>query len=239
MKINIREKDDVVILDLEGSIDINSADFVETIGWALVTKSKNILCNFEAINLVDYVGISLIAVAYKNVLNHKGLMKLCNVPTHVQKLFSIVGLDKVFTYYENEEEAIKSFTEEVLFSHILEQRLRRRFKRIPLHNIIEYKQKYSPKDVFHKGKIINLSAIGVFIAAEKVFSIGEILTTRINLTPAPGVIEVDSKVVWEADNEIQPMESPGMGLEFYNISPKVQEQIIDFVEKHLTHSAQE
>ncbi|MFA5336990.1 MAG: anti-sigma factor antagonist [Candidatus Omnitrophota bacterium] len=239
MKINTREKEDVVILDLEGSIDINSADFVETVGWALVTKSKNILCNFEGINLIDYVGISLIAVAYKNILNHKGRMKLCNVPSHVQKLFSIVGLDKVFTYYENEDEAIKSFTEEVLFSHILEQRLRRRFKRIPLHNTIEYKQKYSTKDVFYKGRIINLSAIGVFIAAEKVFSIGEILTTRIDLTPAPGVIEVDSKVVWESDNEIQPMESPGMGLEFCNISPKVQEQIIDFVEKHLTHSSQE
>ncbi|MCK9614579.1 MAG: anti-sigma factor antagonist [Candidatus Omnitrophica bacterium] len=239
MKITTREKEDVVILDLEGSIDINSSDFVETVGWALVTKSKNILCNFEGINLIDYVGISLIAVAYKNILNHKGRMKLCNVPSHVQKLFSIVGLDKVFTYYENEDEAVKSFTEEVLFSHILEQRLRRRFKRIPLHNIIEYKQKYSTKDVFYKGRIINLSAIGVFIAAEKVFSIGEILTTRIDLTPAPGVIEVDSKVVWESDNEIQPMESPGMGLEFCNISPKVQEQIIDFVEKHLTHSSQE
>jgi len=239
MKITTREKEDVVILDLEGSIDINSADFVETVGWALVTKSKNILCNFEGINLIDYVGISLIAVAYKNILNHKGRMKLCNVPSHVQKLFSIVGLDKVFTYYENEDEAIKSFTEEVLFSHILEQRLRRRFKRIPLHNTIEYKQKYSPKDIFHKGKIINLSAIGVFLAAEKVFSIGEILTTRIDLTPAPGVIEVDSKVVWEADSEIQPMESPGMGLEFYDISPEVQEQIINFVEKHLTHSSQE
>lgn len=239
MKINIREKEDIVILDLEGSIDINSSDFVETIGLALVTKSKNILCNFEGINLIDYVGISLIAVAYKNILNHKGKMKLCHVPSHVQKLFSIVGLDKVFTYYENEEEAAKSFTEEVLFSHILEQRLRRRFKRIPLHNIIEYRQKYSPKDVFYKGRIINLSAIGVFIAAEKVFSIGETLTTRIDLTPAPGVIEVESKVVWESDNEIQPMESPGMGLEFYNLSPKVQEQIIDFVEKHLTHSSQE
>lgn len=239
MKINIREKGDVVILDLEGSIDINSSDFVETIGWALVTKSKNILCNFESINLVDYVGISLIAVAYKNVLNHKGKMKLCNVPGHVQKLFSVVGLDKVFTYYEAEESAIKSFEEEVLFSHILEQQLRRRFKRIPLHNTIEYKQKFSQKDTYYKGKIINLSAIGVFIAAEKVFSIGEILTTRINLAPKPGVIEVDSKVVWEADNEIQPMESPGMGLEFYNINPQVQEQIIAFVEKHLTHSSQE
>jgi len=239
MKINIRESENIVILDIDGSIDINSSDFVETVGWALVTKSKNILCNLEGINLIDYVGISLIAVAYKNVLNHKGKMKLFNVPSHVQKLFAVVGLDKVFEYYQNEEVAIKSFKEEELFSHILEQRLRRRFKRIPLQRIIEYKQKYAEKETYHKGKIVNLSAIGAFIIADKTFSIGETLTTRLHLEPTPGILEIDARVVWEADKEIQPIESPAMGLEFQNISPQTQEQIIDFVEKNLTHSPQE
>jgi stage II sporulation protein AA (anti-sigma F factor antagonist) len=239
MKISIREQNNIVILDLEGSIDINASDFIETVGWALVQKAKNILCNFEAVNLIDYVGISLIAVAYKNVLNHKGKMKLCNVPSHVQKLFIIVGLDKVFHYYENEEEAIESFKEEEIFSQILDQHLRRRFKRIPLHTAIEYKQKFSPKNTYFKGKIVNLSAIGTFVIADKLFSIGEILSTKLHLLPSPGIIEVESKVVWVADEEIQPQESPGMGLEFYNITPQKQEQIIGFVEKHLTHSAQE
>lgn len=239
MKINIRETQNIVILDIDGSIDINSSDFVETVGWALVTKSKNILCNFEGINLIDYVGISLIAVAYKNVLNHKGKLKLFSVPSHVQKLFAVVGLDKVFDYYENEEVAIKSFKEEELFSHILEQRLRRRFKRIPLQRIIEYKQKYAAKETYYKGKIVNLSAIGAFILAEKTFSIGETLTARLHLEPTPGILEIDARVVWEADKEIQPIESAAMGLEFQNISSQIQEQIVDFVEKNLTHSSQE
>lgn len=239
MKIGIREQNNIVILDLEGSIDINASDFIETAGRALVQRTKNILCNFEGVNLIDYVGISLIAVAYKNILNHKGRMKLCNVPTHVKKLFAIVGLDKVFTYYETEKEAIESFKEEEIFSQILDQRLRRRFKRIPLKNAIEYKQKFSPKDTYFKGKIINLSAIGTFVIADKIFSIGEILSVRLHLLPTPGILDVDTKVVWVADEEIQPMESPGMGLEFYNISAQKQEQIIEFVEKHLTHSAQE
>jgi stage II sporulation protein AA (anti-sigma F factor antagonist) len=239
MKINVRECENIAILDLEGSIDINASDFVETVGWVLVQRTKNILCNFEGVNLIDYVGISLIAVAYKNVLNHKGKMKLYNVPSHVRKLFSIVGLDKVFSYYEEEQQAITSFKEEELFSQILQQRLRRRFKRIPLKSIIEYKQKFSPKDICYKGKIVNLSAIGTFVIADKIFSIGEMLLTKLQLLPSPGVIEVDSRVVWVADEEIQPMESPGMGLEFYNITLQKQEQIIEFVEKHLTHSAQE
>ncbi|MFA7677678.1 MAG: STAS domain-containing protein, partial [Candidatus Omnitrophota bacterium] len=65
MKIKIREKTDITILDLEGNVDINASDFVEAVGWVLNNKSKNIICNFESVNLVDYVGISLIAVIYK------------------------------------------------------------------------------------------------------------------------------------------------------------------------------
>jgi len=148
-------------------------------------------------------------------------------------------MDKVFDYYETEDTAVNSFKEEETFGHILEQRLRRRFKRIPLQNIIEYKQKFSPKDTYYKGKIFNLSAIGAFIIADRVFSIGEILQVKLHLVPTPGIVELDARVIWEADQEIQPMEAPAMGLEFYNITPQIQEQIIEFVEKHLTHSSQE
>ena len=87
-----------------------------------------------------------------------------------------------------------------------------------------------------KGKIINLSAIGDFIVAKKIFTIGEILTAKIYLEPKPGFIEVDTKVVWVADHDIQPLEYPWMGLEFYNIDDEKQKEIIKFVEKHLASS---
>lgn len=233
MKINIRNKNSIVILDLEGNIDINASEFIETVGWALVSKSKDILCNFEGVNLIDYVGISIIAVAYKNVLNHKGKLKLYNVPAHVRRLFSVVGLDRVFDYYETEEQGLKSFKEEATFSEIINKQLRRRFKRIPVKGDIFFKQKFPPKDTFYNGKIINISAIGVFLISENIFPIGEILSTKLHLLPEPGIVEIDAKVVWVADQEIQPMESPAMGLEFYNIEAHQQEQIIQFVEKNL------
>lgn len=239
MNINIREKEGVAILDLEGNIDINASDFIETVGWVLVNKARDILCNFENVNLIDYVGVSVIAVAYKNVLNQKGRLKIYAVPSHVAKLFAIVGLDRVFDYYETEEEALKSFKEERTFSEILKKQLRRRFKRVPIQIPLEYKQKISTQDNFWRGKVLNLSAIGAFAIAEKIFPIGELLTARMYLMPKPGVIEVDAKVVWVADEEIQPLESPAMGLEFYAIPAEMQEKIIGFVEKHLTHTPQE
>jgi anti-anti-sigma factor len=238
MNIKIRKKGDITILDIEGNIDINASNLIEAVGKVLLNKSKNILCNFEGVNLIDYIGISVIAIAYKNVLNHKGKMKLYNVPSHIKKLFFIVGMDRVLETYESEEQAIESFKEEKIFSQILKKQLRRRFTRIPLKTTIEYKEKFSTIDIFYKGKIMNLSAIGAFVITPKIFSTGDILATRINLLPQPGVVEVDVKVIWIADREIQPLEYPGMGLEFYNINPQKQKQIIEFVEKHLTHTAE-
>ena len=239
MKIKIRESNGIYILDLEGNIDINASNFVESVGWVLINKSKDILCNFSDVNLVDYVGISIIAVAYKNVLNHNGRMKFYNVPSHVQKIFSIVGLDKVLESYATEEQAINSFAEEKIMSQIMKKKLRRRFKRVPSNIIIEYKPKFSVKDMFFKGKIVNLSADGVFIFTKHLFSIGDLLTVRIYILPKPGVLELDAKVIWAADKQLQPHVSPGMGLEFYNITPEMQEKIMKFVEKHLTRSAQD
>lgn len=238
MKINIREKEGVAILDLEGNIDINASNFVETIGWVLNNKTKKIICNFEGVNLVDYVGISLIAVIYKNILNHQGKISIYNVPAHVRKLFSITGLDRIFEYNFTEEQALNELKAVAEISQLLKKKLRRRFKRIPSKIIIQYKPKSSKGISFHRGEIVNLSAEGVFVITKEPYPAGDLLLIRINLMPKPGIIETEAKVVWIADKDIQFDYSPGMGLEFYNLTPQKQKKIINFIERHITHSAQ-
>ena len=232
MKIHTREKNNAVILDLEGNIDVDAGNLVEKVGWALTSKSKMIILNFEGINLVDYVGVSLLAVIYKNILKHKSKIEIYNVPTHVRKLFSIVGLDRVFTYYATEKQALNAITANSA-KDIKITPLRRRFKRIPINLSINYRTTNSAETIFYQGKIINLSAEGAYVSAKQLFSIDERLTVRINLYLKPGLIEVAAKVVWLVDKDIQPQDYPGMGLEFINISNKTQEDIIQFVEKHL------
>ena len=235
MKIKIKIKEEVAILELEGNIGIDASDFVETVGQILAHQAKDIICNFEGVNLVDYVGVSLITVVYKNILNHKGRFELCNVPSHVRRLFSIVGLDKIFKFHLNEEQAIDAIKQEQIIEQITRKPSRRRFERIPFKATIEYRQKFLLNESFAGGKVVNLSAEGSFIISDKIFSIGDLLATRIKLQPHSEVIEVDAKVVWLVDKEIQPDYYPGMGLEFHNITPEKQEKIIQFIEKHLIH----
>ncbi len=110
--------------------------------------------------------------------------------------------------------------------------MRRRFKRIPYRGIIEYKQKFSAKDVVYEGKVLNMSAIGVLLIASQIFSVGDILSIRICLKDKTEVLDTDARVIWIADKDIQPFESQAMGLEFYKIDEQKQRIIVEFVEKN-------
>lgn len=237
MRIKLREKDDVMILDLEGNIGVDASNFVETVGWILTNKTKDIICNFEGVNLIDYVGVSIIAVTYKNVLNQKGRIVLYGVPSHIMKLFSIVGLDKVFTFYATEEQALIGIKQEKEDKQEAKDKLRRRFKRIPLNLPIKLKEKFSKDGLMFEGSVVSLSADGVFVIANKIFSIGDLLRISIELTPKSEALELDAKVVWITDKDANPDEALGMGLEFSGITSKKQEEIIEFVEKHIARPA--
>ncbi len=165
-------------------------------------------------------------------------MELCNVPPHVSNLFSIVGLNRVFAYHLSEEAAIYAIQEMKRVSKIKNTKLRRRFMRITSTVDIEYKEKFSKPPTFYKAKIINLGADGVFVLAKKVFTVGDLLSLRIHLLPKPGIVELEAKVVWLSDPEMQPEEFPGMGLEFHNLDGEKQKQIIDFIEKNQEFSSQ-
>lgn len=235
MNITVRHKNNVAILDIRGNIDINASQLVETVGAVLNTKITTVIFNFENVNLVDYVGVSIIAVVYKNILDHGGSLRIYNVPAHVAKLFSIVGLDRVFYYYASQEEALAAVEEEQQGA-AERQPMRRKFKRVDLNAVIEYREKFSKDPGFYRGKIINLSADGAFAATGQLFPVGEELLARLHLMPQPGIITIEAKVSWVADEEIQPEYYPGMGLEFHNIPSSTQEGIIRFVERHLSSS---
>src|SRR3989338_9251108 len=131
LEINFQRNSSVSVLDLSGNIDIDASNFIEKVCWCLENGYEDILCNFENVNLIDYAGLSVLAIAFKNVANHKGRIKFINIPAHIKKVFSLVCMDRVFEIYETEESALNSFKEDKIIAEIQKKQLRRRFKRLP------------------------------------------------------------------------------------------------------------
>lgn len=233
LEIGLRKQGTVAVLDLSGNIDIDASNFIEKIGWCLENGYEDILCNLEEVNLVDYAGLSVIAIACKNVMNHKGRIKFMNIPEHIKKVFSLMCLDKVFEMYEDEKTAVASFKEDKAIAEIQKKQLRRRFKRLPLDIEIEFRSITEGEKNFHKGKVLNLSAVGLLLFAHKMYPLGEILEIKLSLLPKPGVLDLQAKVVWHVVKEIMPHIYPGLGLEFYNLDSLMQKKVVEFVDRNL------
>jgi anti-sigma B factor antagonist len=232
LEIAFRRINAVAVLDLNGTIDIDSANFVGMVQWCLENGYKDILCNFENVSMVDYAGLSVLAISHKDVMNHQGRIKLANVSAYVNKVFCLVYLDRVFEIYSDEKTALQSFEEDRVISEIQKKHLRRRCKRLPLDVTIEFKA--VGESVYSCGKLLNISGVGMLVFAEKIYPLEEILTMRLTLSPKPGLVEIEGKVVWLVQKELQPQIYPAMGIEFHNLSAEMQEHIIEFVERNLS-----
>jgi len=232
IEVTLRRVHTIAVLDVSGNIDIDASVFIEKVGWCLENGYKDVLCNLAEVNFVDYAGLSVLAIGYKNALNHKARMKLVNIAPHIRKIFCLVYLDKVFEIYETEESALKSFEEDRVISEIQKKQLRRRFKRLPLDIEIQFKPK-SKDTEFVRGKVLNISAVGLLVFADKASPLGEILHLKLTLLPQPGLIEVDGKVAWLVQKELQPQLYPAMGIEFYHMDSLTQKRIVEFVDRNL------
>ena len=232
MGLKVREASGITILDIDGRVDINSSDIIEMVGWLTNSGKVNIILNLENVDLVDYSGLSVLTIAYKNVANHNGRLKFLHVALPVIELFKVVKLDSVFDVYSDEESAVRSFCEE----DVEKVHLRRKFKRLDIGLVVKYKivgNQKKPK-VFD-GKVLNLSAAGLYIYSSYTLPINSVLDLEFNIPDAKQFLEASGRIVWLADKDIQSHYYPGMGVAFIHLTPDKEKAIIDFIDKNITH----
>jgi len=234
MEIRARQKNGVVILELSGKIDVDSANLVEAIGQCLRDGYCDIICNLEEVDFIDYMGVSVIVIAYKEVTNSRGRLKFVSVPAHIRNIFAIAGLDRVVQIYPDEDIALESFKEDRIIEDIKKMQLRRRFKRLPIDIKIELKAKHQKSPECLRLDLINLSAVGAFIFGCDQFKLGDEVVLKMKLPPKQEEIELGAKVVWIPDKQVQPHSYPGMGLEFTNIPGPTQQRLVEFIERNLS-----
>jgi Tfp pilus assembly protein PilZ len=112
--------------------------------------------------------------------------------------------------------------------------LRRRFKRLPIDIKIELKSKYEKEPQCLKLDILNLSAIGAYIYGCEKFKLQDEVVLKIKLPPKNEDIELEAKVVWLPDKQIQHVIHPGMGVEFSRIPSSIQQKLLEFIDRNLS-----
>jgi len=230
MEIRIRQDNSIYLLYPEGTINIDAAEIIETTGRLASEGHAKILCSFKKVDMVDYNGLSIITIAYKNVVNKSGVMKFCDVPIHVKELFKMARLDLVFDIYQTEEEALRAFE---ITSKIDKLYLRRRFERLDFRHAIQFWLRDSSKKQKYSARMLNLSGEGAFIYTKNIFPISTNIQIDIAFEDTKKHI-IDGVVIWLADKDLQPHCFPGMGVQFINIPSNTQNEIVEFINKNLS-----
>jgi anti-sigma B factor antagonist len=102
----------VTVIDAVGRITLGEASstFRDTIRELVSKGEKKLLLNLAEVSYIDSSGIGELVSAYTTVTNQGGQLKLLNLTKRIQDLLQITKLYTVFEVFDNEAEAVRSFT---------------------------------------------------------------------------------------------------------------------------------
>ena len=110
MEINKREKNAVIILDINGEIDLyNAPDIKDTIKQLIDEGKRQIIINLEKVSYLDSSGIGVLISSLSNLKKVGGALKIINVYASVKKVFELTKLTSFFDIFDGEDEALASF----------------------------------------------------------------------------------------------------------------------------------
>jgi len=111
MNVNVRQRDDVNILDLKGRITIGSGEVAlrNAVQEALNSGAQKVLINMKDVSTIDSSGIGELVSAYTTATNRGAKLRLANLPAKVTDILTITQLITVFDVYDSEDAAIQSF----------------------------------------------------------------------------------------------------------------------------------
>jgi anti-sigma B factor antagonist len=115
MQIDERVVGDVTILDLKGKMTLGEGDELlkDKINSLVQQGHQKLVLNLEGVPYIDSAGLGEIVRTYTTVSRQGGKLKLLNLTKRIQDLLAITKLLTVFETYEDEQDAVRSFSASV------------------------------------------------------------------------------------------------------------------------------
>jgi anti-sigma B factor antagonist len=111
-KLTSRQVGDVTVIDAAGRITLGegASAFRDAIRDLAAKGHKKLLLNLADVSYIDSSGIGEMVSGFTTVTNGGGQLKLLGLSKRVKDLLQITKLYTVFETFDDETEAIRSFT---------------------------------------------------------------------------------------------------------------------------------
>jgi anti-sigma B factor antagonist len=112
VRIKERKRDGIAILELSGKLmgGPDSEAFAETLKTLIHEGVHNFVVNMERVRWVNSTGLGILISGYQTVQKSGGELKLLKVSDRIENIFIVSKLYTVFESYNDEDEAVRSFS---------------------------------------------------------------------------------------------------------------------------------
>ncbi len=109
--IELKEKQDVNVLELKGYLDAHTAPELEKTFQSLIDRSRyRIVVNCRDLTYISSAGLGVFMAYIEDVRKNQGDIKLSNMTSKVFNVFDLLGFPLLYEITEDEAEAIGKFT---------------------------------------------------------------------------------------------------------------------------------
>ena len=111
VSVRTRERDGIVILDLEGKMmgGADSDPIREEFRRLAESGSSKVLVNLEAVPWMNSSGLGVLLAAFIQLRKAGGAMRFVNAQERVRGILTTTKLEKMIESFDNEEDALASF----------------------------------------------------------------------------------------------------------------------------------
>jgi len=109
LEVKAKELNDVVIINLQGNLDTNTAPDAESeINKWLDKGTLKMVINLDQTKYVSSAGLRIFLATAKKITASGGVLKLCSANEVVQEILDISGFSTILDVKKTEEEALAS-----------------------------------------------------------------------------------------------------------------------------------
>jgi anti-sigma B factor antagonist len=111
MNITKKEIDGVSVVALDGRIVLGeeSNQLREQVKTLIAEGKKKIVLNMANVKYIDSAGLGILVAAHVSAKNQGAALHLCNLGDKFHDVLQLTRLLTVFSVYESEAEAVRSF----------------------------------------------------------------------------------------------------------------------------------
>ncbi|MDO5047123.1 MAG: STAS domain-containing protein [Anaerococcus sp.] len=101
-KANVEEKDNQILVNLQGDLDVYSEDeFRDFIEENLTSKQKDVLIDLKDLDYLDSTGLGMFMKIYNDKKKADKSVRIINPKDNILKLFKITDLTGLFKMVED------------------------------------------------------------------------------------------------------------------------------------------